>query len=86
LLAAAAWVWSSKVHALYLGGPIPSPGFGLLPRPKYFFGKDRKGQQIELIGTLELQSKWNGYAALLAAGAAVFQALSMLWPNFAIAL
>ncbi|MFZ1078631.1 MAG: hypothetical protein WAN31_02955 [Methylovirgula sp.] len=37
-------------------------------------GRDRKGRQYELFATLRLQSKWSGYAALLAAAAALFQA------------
>lgn len=79
LLAAAAWVKSSRVVVIYDGGPVPRPP-GLLPQPAILFEKDAKGREVELIGTLKRQSRWNGYAARLAAAAAFFQALALIAP------
>jgi hypothetical protein len=58
---------------------FPQPT-GLLPGPKLLYGMDAKGREVELIGTLKLQSKWNGYAARLAAAAAFFQSLALIAP------
>jgi hypothetical protein len=57
----------------------PGPSY---PTPQLGMGRDRKGLQYELFATLRLQSKWNGYAALLAAAAALFQAAAMMMMPF----
>jgi hypothetical protein len=77
LIAGCAWVRSSRVTVIYSGGAVPSPR-GSLPHPALSYGLDRKGRQIELIGTLQKQSKWNACAAGFAAGAAAFQAVAAL--------
>jgi hypothetical protein len=79
LLAAAAWIRSSRVVVIYDGGPVPRPP-GSLPRPALLYEMDAEGREVELIGTLRRQSKWNGYAAMLAAAAAFFQALVLIAP------
>jgi hypothetical protein len=82
ILAALAWIRSSRVRKFYAGGPIPRPP-GSLPQPALLLEMDAQGRQVELIGTLRRQSTWNGYAASLAAAAATFQALSIASAIFA---
>ena len=77
LLAAIAWIRSSRVVVIYDGKPAIRPSGASLPSPALLYGVDKNGRQVDLIPTLKEQSKWNSYAALLAAGAAMFQALGI---------
>ncbi|MGC1108570.1 MAG: hypothetical protein WA870_01740 [Methylovirgula sp.] len=73
-LAAIAWIYSSMAKEYPTDSPEPRPPGPSYPTPQLGMGRDRKGRQYELFATLRLQSKWSGYAALLAAAAALFQA------------
>jgi hypothetical protein len=78
VLAAIAWIYSSMAKGYPNDRAEPrSPGPSY-PTPKLGMGSDRNGRQYELFATLRLQSKWNGYAALLAAAAALFQAAAVI--------
>ena len=82
VLAAGAWTYSSMVKGYPTANPGPKPAGPSYPTPQLGMGRDRKGHQYELFATLRLQSKWSGYAALLAAAAALFQAAVVMAPFF----
>ena len=82
LLAAGAWVYSSVVKGYPTTVPEPRRPGSSYPTPQLGMGYDKSGRQIELTATLQLQSRWSGYAALLAAAAAVFQASATIAPLF----
>jgi hypothetical protein len=84
VLAASTWIYSSMVKGYPADNPEPRPPGASYPTPQLGMGRDRKGLQYELFATLRLQSNWNGYAALLAAAAALFQAIAVMMPFFAI--
>jgi hypothetical protein len=77
--AAIAWVISSRTKVIYTGQPSQlraGQSRPMLPDPAFLYGLTRDGRQIDLMPTLRAQSKWNGYAAALAAAAALCQALA----------
>lgn len=80
IFAACAWIQSARAQVVYSGKPGFRPPGPSLPNPALLYGIDSKGRQIDLIPTLKEQSKWNRYAALLAAAAAFFQAAVALAP------
>lgn len=82
VLAAGAWTYSSMVKGYPTANPEPRPPEPSYPTPQLGMGRDRRGHQYELCATLRLQSKWSGYAALLAAAAALFQAAVAMTPFF----
>ena len=82
VLAAGAWTYSSMVKGYPTANPEPRPPGPSYPTPQLGMGRDRRGHQYELCATLRLQSKWSGYAALLAAAAALFQAAVAMTPFF----
>lgn len=82
VLAAGAWTYSSVVKGYPTTNPEPKPPGPSYPTPQLGMGRDKKGCQYELFATLQLQSKWNGYAALLAAAAAIFQAAAAMLSFF----
>jgi hypothetical protein len=82
ILAACSWICSSMVKGYPTDSPQPrSPGPSY-PTPQLGMGRDTKGRQFELFATLRLQSKWSGYAALLAATAALLQSAAAMTPLF----
>ena len=82
VLAASAWIYSSMVKGYPTASPEPRQPGPSYPTPQLGMGRDKMGHQYELFATLRLQSKWNGYAALLAAAAALFQAAVAMTPFF----
>jgi hypothetical protein len=74
VLAGLAWMRSTRVVEIF-GGQFPTHPPGRLPKPAILYEIDAKGREVELIGTLTKQSKWNRHAATLAAAAAFSQAL-----------
>ena len=80
LLAAGAWVYSSSVKGYPTATPEPRGPGPSYATPQLGMGRDRNGRQYELTATLRLQSKWSGYAAWLAAVAALFQAVAQIMP------
>ena len=82
ILAAGSWIYSSMVKGYPTDNPEPRPPGTSYPTPQLGMGRDRNGRQYELSATLRLQSKWNSYAAWLAAAAALCQALTVILPFF----
>lgn len=78
LLAAGAWIRSTRVREYPTDKPEPRPPGSSYPTPQIGFGRDKEGRQYELFATIRLQSRWNAYAAWLAAAAAVCQAAAMI--------
>src|SRR5208337_3993010 len=66
VLAASAWIYSSRVKCYPADSPEPRPPGPSYPTPQLGMGRDRKGQQYELFATLRLQSKWNGITVTVA--------------------
>ena len=80
VLAAGAWIYSSRVKGYPTENPEPRPPGPSYPTPQLRMGQDTRGRQFELFATLRLQSKWNGCAALLAAAAALLQSAAIAAP------
>lgn len=71
-MAALAWWWSAQVQA---PPPEGSSGVGGLLGGD-LVGLDSKGRRYDVMETATLQAKWNRYAALCAAAAAICQGIS----------
>ena len=78
VLAAVAWIRSTVVRGYPTDKPEPRPPGPSYPTPQIGFGLDKEGHQYGLFATIRLQSKWNSYAARLAAAAAVCQAAAVI--------